>query len=227
MFYERACDIVRKGHSLVEAEGQSGLIKVIKYIAINFFRYSKVVVYETDLTNISTSDIAVPQIENMELIIITSEDQLKKLQEKDYDFSFYPNLKVDKIRFKMGACLITIFINRDLAFKDWLALTRESVYKLGPFIKCLIYDGQAVGDAAETNPKYRGQGLFHYATANKIRYAHQMGKSKLLAFVESDNTASCKVQERIGSIVTHTGYRIRLLYLWDIFRIKPSFNRGN
>jgi RimJ/RimL family protein N-acetyltransferase len=48
-----------------------------------------------------------------------------------------------------------------------------------------------------------------------------MGKSKLLAFVDADNTASRKVQEKAGSVITHTGFRFRILILWDIFRLQP------
>ncbi len=219
MFYERASTIVRKGRSILEEEKQTGLLKVIKYITANFFKYSKIVVYETDLRKQLDVRVPAPEIENLELEVISNEDQLNTLVEAGYDFSFYPGLKVDKSRLKTGASLIAIFIKRKLVYRSWLALTRESVFKMGPFLKAMDYDNQAVGAAAETDPQYRGRRIFQYAAAYCNSYARKMGKSKKLTYVEINNRASRKVQEKIGMGVTCTGHRIRLFYLWDIFRI--------
>lgn len=226
MAYQRACTIVRKGQCLVEAQRKAAVLKLMKYTCKNFFRVCKVMVMETDLSQAvnMNPDICTPNITNLELRIICNEDELESLVKDGYDFSFYTDIKVDRNRFRAGAHLITVFINKELAFKDWIALTRESAVKLGPFLKYIPYNGQAVGAAAETNPRYRCLGLFHYATANKIRHAMEMGKTRLLAYVESDNLASCKVQGKIGSVIAYTGFRIRLFYLWDVFYLRhPAF----
>jgi len=229
MFYDRGFTLFRKGINFIEAERFSGLYKILKFVTTSFLSYKKLVIYETDLTKIPDVDTTQTGIENVELRIISGEDHLSSLMKDGYDFSFYPNIKVDKYKFKLGARLVAVFVNRELVYKNWLALSKESAFALGPFLKNMDYADQAIGDSAETNPQYRGKGIFQYAIANNLTYAKRMGKSSLLTYVYVDNLISRKAQEKSGLNITHAGFHFRFLYLWDIYRVHPwrSNNRAD
>lgn len=142
MFFERAYAIACKGKTTVETERQYGLCKILKYLLANFFKYTKLIIYETHIERDSLPDIVHPRINNVELKFISSEKEVEELKNSGYSFGIYPCLKVDKARFKAGAQMTAVFVDRELAYRNWLGLTRESALKFGPFLKHLGYEEQ-------------------------------------------------------------------------------------
>jgi hypothetical protein len=179
------------------------------------------VVYDINFTSLPSTESLKPKLENVETHFILSIEHLERLMKEGYDFDFYSDLDIDKNMLNNGAILVGVFVNKEMAYRGWLALNKESAYMLAPYLSKIEFVDQSISEKSATNPEYQGKGIFTFAFAQKCAYAQQSGKPKLQGSVDKGNLAVHKVMEKLGGRIVYSGHHIRLLYLWDFYRLRP------
>jgi hypothetical protein len=140
-----------------------------------------------------------PVIDNMESKIVTSTHELNELVNSGYLFS--TDFKDTKRKLGKGAVGILIFINRELAYSGWTALSAKAKTAFNPQnYRGNFSNNEASSGGDKTNLKYRNLGLFTYGAYLKRRYLFEHGIKTNRGIILTDNAPSIKV------LKTKTGF---------------------
>jgi hypothetical protein len=220
-FIEVAVLLVKRSQDLLHMRGWTVLLRRCLLYAVKYvFWCHPVVITENDYSNMPQLSTLTPKVENLELQVISDESRLEALVKDGYDFSSYTYLEAERIFLKHGALLISAFINKELVYKGWLALSTEAALPIARYIgKIGCANGGVLGHVV-VNAKYRGLGIGPYVTARCLIYAREAGKSSCIGLVFRNNPASRRNAQRLGNKVIYEGYLIRMLYLWQFYCLR-------
>lgn len=117
-------------------------------------------------------------------------------------------------------CYVAVTKDDTTIYRQWL-FTHQSQDKIleyfGPIFPEIKQD-EAIIEGVFTHPNYRGLRIMPVAMTKIIQQPHYTNLSRVIAFVDENNTASLKGFCRIGFIP----YVIRK-EVWFLFRRKVSF----
>jgi hypothetical protein len=222
MLFHRATTLLRLLKVVLKNKGVLGFLKEIAvYLCTNFLSFRRIVIYtyRNESGNVISPDVVTPRLQQLELMTIPDEISLEKAKREGYSFSFYTNLEADKTKFKHGAVLLGVFVNKEMAYKGWLAFSSEPAFSLAPYLNQIGYNNEIINEESAVNPKFRKMGVFQFVKAYVFSFSKPENKTKVMSSVAKNNVAARKTQEKLGAKITHSGSRIRILYLWDFYHL--------
>jgi hypothetical protein len=164
---------------------------------------------------INESDIT-PKINNLNFVVVRSTQQLEELALAGFEISMDKSETI--CRLEKGAIAFLIFVDKELAFRGWSALTTQSkaTINLCPY-KVDFTNHEACIGGAWTNPKYRGKGLFTYEAYKRQQFLEEIGVQVTRCVVESNNSISQKVHARFNDVLYAKSryFRIFGLQFWN------------
>ncbi len=129
-------------------------------------------------------------------------------------FTINPPFALDMLETLPGQVLLCLFVERDLAHWQWLAL--DETAKIYPPLK-IDYETDAYQWRGLTAPKYRGLGLYHYAILNLFKYAKEIGKSRIVFTALKDNYLVLRAWAKLGGKVCGELYYLRI-FAWTFWQ---------
>jgi hypothetical protein len=178
----------------------------------NFYLYKTVC---GKFKEINESDIT-PKINNLNFVVVRSVQQLEELALAGFEISMDREETIGRL--EKGAIAFLIFVDKELAFRGWSALTPQSkaTINLYPY-KVDFTNHEACIGGAWTNPKYRGKGLFTYETYKRQQFLEEIGVQVTRCVVEANNSVSQKVHARFNDVLyaKFLYFRIFGLQFWN------------
>jgi hypothetical protein len=193
------------------------------YVFENFSCY----VYNSSLIERSEKDFK-PATEDFTLKSVSNEQQMDDLIKGG--FNFLSHLAKAKYRISKGAAACFIFVGKELASMEWVAMNPEAKAAIDIYPCKVLYEAkEAYAGGVWTNPRYRGKGLHVYVYYRIYDFLREHGIKSVKSIVEVNNTAALKAHARFApeeKIEAKAHYlRILGLHLWRETPYKPP--RGN
>lgn len=218
LYFERARDILRR-HGLISPLKQSFL-----YLVRNGFKHKITYLYEIDLS----SDIPefIPKVEDYTLKVISKPSEVDELIAQGFDFGFYRtgyrDIESIKQTLSKATIVFCVFVDKELAHIGFVPMNKEAFSYIGglPF-KVDFQAGETSTGLFETNPKYRGKGIYVYAYSRAMQFLKEKGFSRLRFAIDKDNIASQKGLAKLGSRVYAEGRETTVFLVWRFWREKP------
>lgn len=124
-------------------------------------------------------------------------------------------------RLNAGAIAFCIFVGKELACVNWLALTPKAKHIINPLPFKVDFDArQACASGAETVPKFRGEGLMAYSWFQRNEYMKRQGIEMLIGTDAVDNKAILTLQTHFPSRIVARARYIHFLF-WRYWKEKP------
>ena len=191
--------LINRVKNIYQEEGLLTTIKKILTSVISvIYTTSAYNVYVRTLTKDNEAD-RMPKIQNVTPRIVETIQQLDELYNQGFDLSL---LDIDQYRYRLerGAIATFAFVDRELGFAGWGALSEEAKksFTRYPF-KVDFANNEALGGDAWTNPKYRRQGLHNYVAYKWDQFLISRGITKDRAIILSSNITSQRSTTKMGS----------------------------
>jgi len=217
----RVLELLRRTREIYQQKGLYTLFKRIFASVLSMLSYENSVFYiYVKIMQKRNGTDRIPNIQNVVHRIIETVEQLAELSNADYDLS---QLDISQARYRLsrGAILYLLFVDRELAYKSWGALTEEAkkTFNRYPY-KVDFEKNENCGGDAWTNPKYRRQGLAYYASYIAEQYVISRGATKFRSIVLSSNLAGQNSVAKTGNQLVAKARYIRILGL-QFWRERP------
>lgn len=175
---------------IYQKEGLVTLLKRIYAFLLCWFSYEKCTFYvhQQVFEHRNEADF-MPRIQNFTCRIVETTQQLDELSKENFNLSLLNITQAYQV-LERGAILTLIFVERELAYTGWTALTEEAknIFNRYPY-KVDFSNNEACTGGTWTNPKYRRQGLHHYGMYKRREYLLTKGIRKLRGISRISNTA--------------------------------------
>jgi len=215
---EDAAWLTRQGWDTLREAGMCGLASWIHHLLVGFWRLIRFDgVYLVHVT--TTGDYAaMPPLRAMgELSVhfLDSERDADRLVENGFQ-DVRRVIRPAARRLRRGAICVGVFIDREIAHVEWLALSEEvrrAVFSTPCYVD--FAGGEAAWGGAHTVSRYRGKGVFQYGMACALRYCHEHGHRALVGVTAVGNAPSVSGQTPYAPRV-----RVRLRHDCRLLRCK-------
>ena len=210
---------------IFQKEGFITLIKRTFVFLLSWLSYEKYTfyVYVQVCEHRNEADF-IPKIKDFTCEIVETAQQLDKLSDNGFDLSL---LDVNQTRYRLGkgAIVTLVFVERELAFIGWAAMTEEakSTFNRYPYKVDFFINEACVGEAW-TNPEYRRLGIYVYANYKREEFLMCKGIKKILAIVNINNAAVQIANIKLGELGTPVKaryLRIGRVQFWKETPINP------
>ncbi len=168
-----------------------------------------------------------PDIENLTLKIITSNQEADELEAEGFDFRSYPttwnkDLKLYRKRLDQGAIAFCTFVGYELAAIQWGVLNQQVHDRIDVYPQKIDYgNGEACCKGAWANPKYRRLGLFRYGSYfHRDPYLVERGITTLLSGPSHNNKLGYQLALGMGFKPYAKAHYVKLL-LWKFWKEIP------
>ena len=209
--FTRAKDIYKR-------EGLVILIKATFAFLISCLSYGKYsfYVYEILVEKRNVADY-MPEIKDITVKIVETKQQLDELLNDGFELSLL-DIPQAHYRLEKGAIALLIFVECELAYRLWSAMTEEAknTFNRWPY-KVDFMNNEACDGEAWTNPKYRRQGINTYADYKLEEFLLGKGIRKMWRITLTNNIPIHKVHDkREGSRIYAKAdyFRIGRMQFW-------------
>ena len=168
-----------------------------------------------------------PKIRDVSFKIVETTQRLDELSDEGFDLSLL-DVTQACYRLEKGAIAALVFVERELAYRGWLALTEEAknTFNRYPY-KVDFSNNEACRGDAWTNPKYRRQGIYSYAVYKREALLMDRGIKKMRGIMLTNNSVAQIGHDKVGGfgICAKAHYlRIFGLQFWKETPIKSINN---
>lgn len=203
---------------------KEGLIPFIKqgfsFLAWCFFRYQTFYLYEMTLNEASEVEPA-PRIQNFTFEIISTKQQVDDLVAEGFDFGSYSNLHTFRKRLNAGAVAFCIFVGKELASVDYVAMTEQAKNSLTQLPQAVDFlNNETYSGPSETKRKYRRMGFHDYRVSQLSLFLRQRGKTVDRYAIDKSNVAAQKAMAKFAPRIYAEGRYLKLLW-WKSRKEKP------
>ncbi|HEY32330.1 MAG TPA: hypothetical protein G4O10_04425 [Dehalococcoidia bacterium] len=222
-FINRVKDIYQKNGFLATIK------RVLVFIISILYQNEIYHVYGRALKEDNNEANRMPKIQNITHRMVETVQQLDELSDEGFDLSLI-DIDLYRHRLQKGATSNLIFVNHELGFAGWGALTEEAMKSLVRYpLKIDFVNNEAFGAEAWTNPKYRRQGFHNYAGYKWDKYCIEKGVTKDRSIILSSNVASQRSTTKMGSKLLAKARYIRIfgIQLWRETPVKSTNSQSN
>jgi hypothetical protein len=216
--YISALPLIRAKH-LFQTEGLIPLIRRgVAFLVARLFVYRTYYLYECAVIDINEADFR-PKIQNFVFKVVRTNQQADELAADGFEFRSSNNAY--RYMLDKGAIATCIFIEQQLAYVTWIALTEESKKSIEPFPYTIDFSkNEAASGATLTNPNYRGKGLAPYGFVKQFQFLKEMGTETIRGVVLTNNISSQRFVAKFNANIYAEARYLRILW-WKIWREKP------
>ena len=131
-----------------------------------------------------------PLVDGLESHFLCGEHDAEALKDQGYEDVRHV-IRTAARRLRRGAVCVSVFVNREIAHVEWLALSEEVRRAIFP-TPCFVDfgGGEAAWGGAHTVAAYRGKGVFRYGMACALRYCNERGCRALIGATAVANAPS-------------------------------------
>ncbi len=218
MFSDRVDVLFRRAKEILQREGFLSFIRqAFLFLVKFFFSYGNYYLYEKTLNDADEVEFT-PKIQNCNLRIISTPEQIDELIAEGFDFSSYSSIENLKNGLSKGAILFCVFIGRELAHTSWCAMSNATaIYDL-LFQRMNYQDAGYIGPC-NTNYVYRGLRLYPYVLSQICKFLKKKGKSKTLIGASKSNLPSIRGIIKAGFVISGEVRYLKLLF-WEFWKEK-------
>ncbi len=211
--------LFRRAKYIFQTEGLIPLLRQgFAFLIGYFFQYGTYYLYEYAVKERNETDF-MPRIQNFTFKVFATNQQADKLVADDLDFRSYvinARQRLDK-----GAIAFCVFVDRELAYIGWVAMSEEAKKSLTQLpIQVDFSNNEAYTGSIVTNPKYRRMGLTEYVYFKKLQFLKERGRVAVRAVVATNNIAVQQLYARLGSKLYAEARYLKLLW-WRLWKEKP------
>lgn len=192
------------------------------------FTYKTCYLYEKSLDDVDEIDESkyLPRVPDYTFTLISTPEKIDDLVTAGFDISSYRRPEELKRLISSGAVLFCVFVGKELAHRVWISLTKETRHIADPFPFAMDYESEGCFAGSNTNPKYRGLGLYTYTTAKMYQFMRDIGRSKVRFTILKNDAIPQKVQAKFGPRIYAEGCYFRFLR-WTCWRERPYTGESN
>ena len=209
----------KTGKYILQKEGLIPFIKQgISFVVRCFFSYETYYLYRPTLYEASEVE-PTPKIQNFTLEIISTREQVDELVANGFDLGFHM-IGIEE-RLNKGAIAFCVFVERDLAYIAWVAMSEEAKNSLTELPYPVDFlNGEAYQGWSETSPRYRRMGIGRYVRFKKLQYLRDRGRTLHPYVVSKSNLTSQEFETKVGAKCCGEGRYLKLLW-WKFWKEKP------
>lgn len=211
---------IRAKH-LFQTEGLIPLIRRgVAFLVALFFVSTTYYLYECATSiDINEADLR-PKIQNFVLKVVCTNQEADELAADGFEFRSSNNTY--RYMLDKGAIATCIFIERQLAYVTWIAITEEAKKSIDPIPYTVDFSkNEAASGATLTNLNYRGKGLAPYGFVKQIQFLKEMGTETIRGAILTNNISSQRFVTKFNANIYAEARYLRILW-WKIWREKPT-----
>jgi len=225
MLSERIGVLFRKCKNILQREGLFTCIKqIFLFLGKYFFNYGNYYIYENNLNQTVDKENIKTEIQNLELKILSTPEQIDTLNSEGYDINSFGAVSLDaedvKKRVNKDMVLFCIFVNKEIAHTTWVALSREAKMNADYLPYAIDFENEACIGHHVTNPKYRRQGHLTYTTYQIHKFFREKGFLRARFSVPTNIIAVQKSEAKLGSRILAKGRYLKILW-WTFWKEEP------
>lgn len=131
-----------------------------------------------------------PQVGGLEIHFLCGERDADSLRDLGYEDVRHV-IRTAARWLRRGAVCVSVFVNREIAHVEWLALSEDVRKAIFP-TPCYVdfAGGEAAWGGAHTVDRHRGEGVFQYGMACALHYCHERGYRALIGATAVGNAPS-------------------------------------
>ena len=139
-----------------------------------------------------------PRIQNFTFKVVATNQQANELAVDGLDFRSY--VVNARQRLDKGAVAFCVFVDGDLAYIGWVAMTEKAKKSLTqlPF-QVNFSNYEAYMGGVRVTPKYRRMGLFMYSYFKKLQFIRERGGIAVRLAVATNNIAAQGAYAKLGA----------------------------
>lgn len=194
--------IMRRAVALAGQEGLTGVLSGAGRFLGSAHRrlYSNRLlrVYRLSVAEAAAVTVAAP-MENLLLRMVESREDALKLAEEGFE-NILETMPGAEHKLRCGAVAACVFLGRELASIDWMALSDRAKRAIDIFpYPADFTTSDACTSGAFTMPHLRGKGIAAYRFSAQLSYLHARGRRTLYNTIAVDNLPSQRTVERYGA----------------------------
>lgn len=204
-----------RAKEIYKKEGLVSLSKKVLLTPLSWLSFESNDFYLQESIPVEQNEVDfLPRIANVFFKMIFKSSELDELIEAGFDLSLLNNTQA-KQRLDKGAILSLVFIKKELAYRGWLAMTRQAKDTFNDYpYKVDFLNNEACSGDVWTNPKFRRLGLLKYAAFIRRKFLRENGVTKVHTIFLTQNIAAQKAgAQRPGSITYARARYIRIFGL--------------
>jgi len=210
--------LFRKARYIFQTEGLIPLLRAgFSFLVGYFLQYGTYYLYEYAVKERNEADF-MPRMQNFTFNVVATNQQADELAADGLDFRSHvinARRRLDK-----GAIAFCVFINGELAYIGWVAMTEEAKKSLTQLpIQVDFSNNEAYTGGVVTNPKYRRMALLVYGYFKKLQFLKERRRVAVRAVVATNNVATQRACAKLGSRPYAEARYFKLLW-WRFWKEK-------
>jgi hypothetical protein len=209
-----------KARTILKTKGMGTLLKEIGLFLVEPIYYRKVFILGVtdwrEELDVNKEDDK-PNIDNIVLKIVRSNQEADKLEKEGFSFRYYPtdwnyNLTCYTDWLDKGVIACCTFVGKELGAISWVIPSQEAQDAINTYpLKVDYANHEVFTRGVWTNPKYRGQGLLRYSHRRRNRYMVKNGMNMAKSTISVANEAGRGLQKAFHTVIYGEGYEYGIL----------------